>query len=261
MMSTVTDISAAGIDGVRPKTLRGLLLARELDTNRTKRGLTTRKLADQMRMSPAMCNRVMTGRRVPTPLEIGGLCALLDIPAHRRPALYELARTASDTQWIIHRTQGTEILSAIEAEAHTITSVCPSPIPGPLRTDAYNSNQERATPGHERLADRYLLHPAALRDTAVPRHVMREQLRHLTSAPKPVRLLPNSTPLHGAFRVVQIEHFHPVVWLEHEVTTVVLERPSETSPYTRVESTLMNAALSVKETNEALLRLAANITP
>jgi transcriptional regulator with XRE-family HTH domain len=260
MTDTAPKTPTQSPDDVRPKTLRGLLLARELDSNRNRLGLSTRELAAKMQMSTAMLNRVMTGRRVPTQLEIGGLCALLDIPAYRRPALYKLVRTAGETQWIVHHSEASRILGVLEGEARNITSVYPSPIPTPLRTERYDSSLPAAqVPSRvERVADTYLLHPATLQDNTIPPAVMREQLRHLTSLPEAIRLLPNGTSTQGAFRIVHIEHFHPIVWLEHATTTVILENPEVTSPYTEAASALISAALSARETQDALLQLAAN---
>ena len=254
-------------DGVRAKTLRGLLLARELDTARLARGLTTRELAGQMTMSPAMLNRVMTGRRVPTALEIGGLCGLLDIDPARRPHLYRLTAEADLTDWIIRPGTDPNPLDAVEGIADTTTWIDPLLIPRPLRTTAYHHALGHPTdsppdgggfpgPATPR-ADRFLLHPRALTSPVVPTDVMGEQIRHLChTAANNVRLLPATFLPHPGFRLLHIDHFPPVVHLDHQGTHILLEHPRSTTAHTALLRTAMTAAATTDHTLRALADLA-----
>ncbi|EWC61649.1 hypothetical protein UO65_3007 [Actinokineospora spheciospongiae] len=261
---TAFDTPRADGNGVRAKTLRGLLVARELDTARLARSLTTRELAGQMTMSPAMLNRVMTGRRVPTALEIGGLCGLLDIDPARRPHLYRLTADADLTEWIIRPGAGTSALGAIEEVADTATWLDPLLIPRPLRTAAYHhalghpigdhQSPEPAAPP----TDRFLLHPRALTHPAIPADVMGEQLLHLChTAPNTIRLLPATFPPHPGFRVLHIDHFPPVVHIDHHGTHVILESPDSTAAHTTLLRAATTAAATAEHTRRTLTDLAA----
>ncbi|WP_424184219.1 helix-turn-helix domain-containing protein [Actinokineospora sp. G85] len=86
---------------VRAKNARTLLVSGELENNRRARGLTTRQLASAMGMSAAMVNRIMNGRKIPTAVQIGGLCAKLEVPKARRQIVYDLVRESERDDWII----------------------------------------------------------------------------------------------------------------------------------------------------------------
>ncbi|MCG8915726.1 helix-turn-helix transcriptional regulator [Actinokineospora sp. PR83] len=238
MTTSTADRAPSRDDTVRAKTLRGLILARRLDAARLRCGFTTRQLATAMSMSPAMINRIMTGRRVPTALEIGGLCALLDIAPQQRQVLYALRATAEHIDWIIrHPIEGREVLHDLEAMAATITTHDPTLIPGPLRTAAYRdaiglgdvdraNDVDRAEAVDQRQTHFFL--PARVLDNRdLPREVLREQLRHLIGHRAHLRVLPRTVP-HPGFRLFDIDNFSPVVHIEHQTTSVVLEHPAST---------------------------------
>ncbi|EWC59988.1 hypothetical protein UO65_4697 [Actinokineospora spheciospongiae] len=267
MSATITPLHRPGSDGgVRAATLRGLLLARALDDARRAHGFTTRELASAMSMSPAMLNRVMTGRRTPTPLEIGGLCAVLDIPAPHRPVLYRLVRESGRTDWITTPADGEQHLAQIEAAAHSATWFAPDLIPRPLRTTAYSRAVLTATGAHPdtpapatrdtaptEVINRFLIHPRALRHPTVPEAVMREQVRHLREAHlSTTRLLPHTVAPYPEFRTLRIAHFPPVVHIEHHTTAVILERPDATAPHTAFLRDVEAVSLGREDTRQAL---------
>ncbi|MCG8917848.1 helix-turn-helix domain-containing protein [Actinokineospora sp. PR83] len=264
-MTTPATTTTDGRD-VRAKTLRGLLLARELDTARHKRGFTTRNLAEQMSMSPAMLNRVMTGRRVPTALEIGGLCSLLDIHPTRRPHLYRLTADADLTDWLLRPGTEGDTVSSIEQIAETITWVDPTTIPRPLRTTAYhdaitrNAGEEPfPAPPQNTRAGKSFIHTQALTHPGIPGETMREQLRHLRdTTPGNIRLLPAASPPHPGFRLLEIDHFPPVVHINHHGTHILLEHPESTTPYTALCRTLETIALTTGHTRRVLNDLATH---
>jgi transcriptional regulator with XRE-family HTH domain len=258
----MTAPNPAGTDdhGARAKTLRGLLLARELDEARHRRGYSTRALAATMNMSAAMLNRVMTGRRVPTALEIGGLCAVLDIPAHRRPVLYQRTATVEHTEWVIHPDTARNPVRDVEAFADDITWFEPTLIPRPLRTSAYDLALGNGRNPAEQAADlaalrisRFLLHPLVLNHPAIPEDVLRGQLRHLLDNHLTrIRLLPASVDPRPGFRVLHIGHFAPVVHIEHHDTDLLLENPTATSRHTTFLKRVNDVALTTAETRDLL---------
>ena len=252
-------------DSIRAKTLRGLLVARELDAARQKRGFTTRNLAAGMSMSPAMLNRIMTGRRVPTALEIGGLCSLLDIHPTRRRHLYRLTADANLTDWLVTSDTQESPVNQIEQIAETITSFDAALIPRPLRTTAYDDAVTRIIGVHPTSTavaaqmmgiSMFLLHPQALHHPGVSGAVLREQLRHLLDAHcSKIRLLPVTIPPQPGFRVLEIDHFSPVVHIEHHNTTILLEHPSATATHTDFLHHAKAISLTAEHTRQALADL------
>ncbi|PWW58401.1 Scr1 family TA system antitoxin-like transcriptional regulator [Actinokineospora spheciospongiae] len=256
----------------RPRTTRALLLSSELDHHRRRRGHTTRTLATAMHMSAAMLNRVMTGRRVPTALEIGGLCALLDIPAHRRPILYTLAREAEHTQWTEHHppwdlTRFT-LLHALHNLAARITTHSHTTIPHALRTPAYHHALLTAHPAiptatipalmddltnHAAAATAvHHVHAHALNHPAIPPPTMRAQLRHLLASDT-VRLIPPGTPpqVPCPFQAIHPPHAHPVVFLDLDLTTVILEQDAAT-PYLELSDHIRTTSLNSADTRDLI---------
>ncbi|WP_424183386.1 Scr1 family TA system antitoxin-like transcriptional regulator [Actinokineospora sp. G85] len=237
----------------RARTLRGLLIARELDGARRARGLSTRDLAAAMTMSPAMVNRVMTGRRVPTALEIGGLCAVLKIPATRRPVLYQRVANAEVTGWVGHLDDRRSPIDEAEAVAGAITWFASTLIPRPLRTPAYDEaiGLPRWRPSPVPRSARFLLHPLCLNHPAVPRDVMRTQLLHLRhNTTHDIHLVPAATNPEPAFRLLEVKHFPPIVHIEHQDTDVLLEDEKATAAHVEFINTLR--VLPTAETTAAL---------
>ncbi|OLR90835.1 hypothetical protein BJP25_30175 [Actinokineospora bangkokensis] len=226
-----------------------MLLARELDGARRARGYTTRTLAEAMSMSAAMLNRVMTGRRSPTPLEVGGLCALLEIPAGRRPGLYRWAATAGQVDWIA-TDESAVPLADVEAVTGGATWFAAASVPPPLRTPDYAAALG-AAPGAPADA-RYYLHPAVLEHPLVPEGVLREQAAHLLDHLDAVRLVPPTVPAEPGFRVLTAEHFPPIVHFEHHGVDVVLERPELTARHVAFLAEAAVASLDRGQTRDAL---------
>lgn len=262
MSAPTTETTAPQEPGTRAKTLRGLLLARELDAARQAQGFTTRSLAAGMLMSPAMLNRVMTGRRVPTALEIGGLCSLLDIHPARRHHLYRLTANADLTDWLLMTNADEDPVSQIEAIVETITCFASHIIPRPLRTTAYNDAVIRTIGRHPASTiafaqtmgiSMFFLHPRALHHPGVPGAVVREQIQHLRDTHlSRIRLLPATFSPQPGFRVLDIDHFPPVVHIEHHETTVLLEHPAATANHIAFLRRAKEVSLTEGDTKRAL---------
>ncbi|WP_156753365.1 Scr1 family TA system antitoxin-like transcriptional regulator [Actinokineospora pegani] len=254
-------------DEVRAKTLRLLLVCRELDAARVRKGLTTRAFASRMAMSPAMVNRLMNGRRRPSRLEIGGLAAIAEVPLERRRVLYELVEHGEERTWLLEHPDWSptryDTLRAVTAEATALTWFDPLLVPRPLRTPDYHRAVLAASPAlgadeaeallsdldndHKMVARvpkaTFLMHDRALVHPAVPDEVMRSQLDSLRRSPHTVRLVPSTEP-HAveSFRVFELPHYHPVVHLEGESTTLFLEEPSSVRPYLAQATALRSAS-------------------
>ena len=243
----------------RARTVRALLLSRELDANRRRVGLSTREAASGMDMSPAMLNRVMTGRRLPTALEIGGLCALFDVPAARRPVLYALAREGDRTQWLTHHDPGDPdrfaVLRELHAVAESITGYDTATLPLALRTAEYHRAVLAATgtasAAHEACTVHYV-HAHALRAPWVDPAVMTAQLARLRDNRR-LRVLPDRTPPPAAhpFQVITTRHFPPVVFFDLGAATLLLELDAA-APHLAALRAVEHRALSFGETQAFL---------
>jgi len=245
----------------RARTVRALLLSRELDANRRRVGLSTREAASGMDMSPAMLNRVMTGRRLPTALEIGGLCALFDVPAARRPVLYALAREGDRTQWLTHHDPGDPdrfaVLRELHAVAESITGYDTATLPLALRTADYHRAVLAAT-GTALTYDQveaytvHYVHAHALRAPWVDPAVMTAQLARLRDNRR-LRVLPDRTPPPAAhpFQVITTRHFPPVVFLDLGAATLLLELDAA-APHLAALRAVEHRALSFGETQAFL---------
>ncbi|EWC60289.1 hypothetical protein UO65_4397 [Actinokineospora spheciospongiae] len=248
----------------RARTVRALLLSRELDHNRRRVGLSTRQAASGMDMSPAMLNRVMTGRRLPTALEVGGLCALFDVPAERRPVLYALAREGDRTQWLTHHDPGDPdrfaVLRELHAVAESITGYDTATLPLALRTADYHRAVLAATgaaptargPDRVEAYTAHYVHAHALRAPWVDPAVMTAQLARLRDDRR-LRVLPDRTPPPAAhpFQVITTRHFPPVVFFDLGAATLLLELDAA-APHLAALRAVERGALSVGETRAFL---------
>lgn len=224
-----TGTTARSRQDIRAKTARALLLSTELDRARLRCGFTTRQLADQMTMSPAMINRIMNGRRIPDALELGGLCALLDIPPHRRAHLYTLRRHSDDTDWIIHADTATrdphDVVRSLWSLADEITTYATT-TDSPRVLGNSDASTPRTGPGHRgvTLWTHYLTATALDRTTGEP-EALEVRLARLARLDG-VRIIPHDAtpPFHHPVQVLHFRTFSPVVVLDLDFTTLILER-------------------------------------
>ncbi|WP_035281346.1 helix-turn-helix domain-containing protein [Actinokineospora spheciospongiae] len=244
---------------IRAKTARALLLSTELDSARVERGFTTRQLAELMTMSPAMINRIMNGRRIPDALELGGLCALLDIPPRRREHLYGLRRASEEMNWVIHATPSTrdpdDVVSSLWSLADGITTYATSVI-GPRAPGGSGVSTAPASPGHrgDTIWTRYVSADAIER---APYELGTQELRLARLARfDGIRIVPRTTPplLQHPVRVLHFRTFSPVAVLDLDFTTVILEKDSAVH-YVDSLRRVAESALSTGDSRKVLARL------
>ncbi len=201
-------------------------------------------------MSPAMANRVMTGRRVPTSVEIGGLCAVLEVPALRRPILYDLARHADETNWLLGSGDAPEVVGEISVLATRSVAFDPVLVPESVRTAGYAEAVtgvpvigQRTSPssGVARVlvvSERSLVHDGV----AAP--VMSAQLRALLDCADEWVVVRAELAPPQAFTVFWFEHFPPVVHARLHGADLVLEEPAMVSGYQDLCARLLDSAES-----------------
>ncbi|MCG8914691.1 helix-turn-helix transcriptional regulator [Actinokineospora sp. PR83] len=256
-MGTQEGFSRARHD-IRAKTARSLLLSSELDAVRVRHGVTTRALAEAMDMSPAMVNRMMTGRRVPGPVEIGGLCAVLDVPPDRRPYLYGLARESEKKDWLIHATpsdsdpNGTVRALWSLADAVDTYGVTGGPrVLGNARVspEAVQARHAEDVVWTHYVPNRALDGSGGELDSQTKRLVRLARLGG-------VRIIPDGVapPFRHPVQVLRFRHFAPVVVLDLDYTVVILEN-EHAEHYVAPLRVAMGSALSAGVSRELVVRL------
>lgn len=243
---------------IRAKTARSLLLSSELDAVRVAHGLTTRMLADAMDMSPAMVNRMMTGRRVPGPVEIGGLCAILDVPPDRRPYLYGLARESEKKDWLIHATPSDSdpdgTVRALWSLADAMDTYGVTGGPRVLGNVHVSPGTTRARHAGDVVWTHYL--PARALDRSVDE--LDSQTKRLVRLARlgRVRVIPDGVapPFRHPVQVLRFRHFAPVVILDLDHTVVILES-EHAEHYVAPLRAAMDSALSADASQGLVARL------
>ncbi|WP_424185421.1 Scr1 family TA system antitoxin-like transcriptional regulator [Actinokineospora sp. G85] len=233
-----------------------MILARSLDAQRRRLGISTRDLAKAVHMSTAMANRVMTGRRVPTPVEIGGLCAVLKVPALRRPILYDLARHAGETNWLLGSGEVPGVVGEISVLATRSVAFDPVLVPGAVRTAEYTEavtgvpviGQSASLPsGAARtvvVSERSLVHDG------VPGSVMAAQLRALLDCADEWVVVRAEPAPPQACTVFWFAHFPPVVHARLHGADLVLEEPAMVSGYQDLCARLLDSAESGEDSRK-----------
>ncbi|WP_233427472.1 helix-turn-helix domain-containing protein [Actinokineospora spheciospongiae] len=243
---------------IRAKTARSLLLSSELDAVRVERGLTTRMLADAMNMSPAMVNRMMTGRRVPDPVEIGGLCAVLDVPPERRLHLYGLARESEKKDWLIHTTPSdSDPNGTVRALWSLADAIDTYGVTGGPRVLG-NAHVSLGTTRARHVGDAVWTHYLPTRALDRSGGELDPQTKRLVRLARPggVRVIPDgvAAPFRHPVQVLRFRHFAPVVILDLDHTVVILEN-EHAEHYVAPLRAAMGSALSADVSQGLVARL------
>lgn len=188
-------------NGVTP---RARALAAAIRTVRERSGVSGRELSRRLGLSHGTVSHWETGRRVPTPEDVASLLTAAGVTGKEKQRLVELARHASEPNWLTVGMPGIphQLAGAVECErsASSIVEWAPSVIPGLLQTSEYARaiSTVGGLPAHEvesrvmlRIARREvvvrknpvhflaLIGEDALRDNIGAPETMREQLQYL----------------------------------------------------------------------------------
>jgi hypothetical protein len=209
---------------------------------------------------------------------VAGLLGILNVTGEERDQLLELARDASDPNWV---TPGLDkqLAALIEYErtATVITEANPQVIPGLLQTSDYAraillaSGATRGEADHRVMVRmgrrevlerddapefRALIGEYALRYPPCDSSVMAAQLRNLIKWSQrdniTIQAVPTRaewTPLHnGAFVLMEFARARPVVHLEHYRSSVTLTDGSDATDYQAAAEQIRRAAMSTDDT-------------
>lgn len=274
----------------RPATVRARGLGAELRELREKCNLTTREVARRLGWSASTVSRTETGHRNISSEDVSALLAVYGVAGRERDHLLTLARETSQPGWWETRHPGLPAqLSALigfESQATRITDVELILVPGLLQTPEYTRalmegggipTAEAETRIATRLGRQALLSrpqppevvtiidEAALRRPVGGRKVMIDQLHHLARvAENPnvtVQVVPYSAGAHpglnGSFVVLEFAKARTIVHLEHKRSSLFLDDPEDTTPFTASIATLRDIALNPDDSVRFLTTVAA----
>jgi transcriptional regulator with XRE-family HTH domain len=210
---------------------------------RLARHLGVRELGRLTDLVPQNISSWESGRRVPKIEELATILGALRVEPGERARLLNLARTATEPNWLEQYAPAIAAFAEYEQSATAMAQWAPSLMPGLLQTPAYIRALFATTPHpktevekqvmlrlarREVLRDQHalpyqaLLGEAVLRQNIGDRRVMIEQLRHLQTASRArnvsVRVLPERSGYHpglyGPFVIFDFDDLPPIVYLE-----------------------------------------------
>jgi transcriptional regulator with XRE-family HTH domain len=254
-------------------------------------GLKASDVAATLGWPGSKVSRLETGNRHADVIDVAMFLGCCGVAQNIAKLLLDLAQQPDDGFWIRpHRKQlPDQVLTTVmnETTASMICNFQPSLVPGLLQTQSYAAEVMRSiiTVGPEdvqarvaarlarqRLMSRpnppqmmFFINEAALRCPVGGSAVMNEQLLHLvfiTAKPQiKIRVVPNSVGAHagmrGSFIFMGYTDRKPLVLLESEATTTLLEDREAVENYRLIRAELHRIALNEEESRSLLADLAS----
>lgn len=264
------------------------------DARETNTDLGVRELARKLEINHPNISRWETGERMPRPEDVAMYLTAVDVSGADRERLINLARTATEPNWLTLGEPGaSEALAALvefEQTAKQITDWSPSGIPGLLQTGDYARAimtdaggvpaQERDQRVRVRLSRRDVLTryeavplsaiigQEALRQVIGGPEVMAGQLRHLLQFGElpsvTLQVLPTGQGWHpglpGAFELLEFASGRPIVHLEHLRSSLFLyEEPADLEAYMGAGVALRDLAMSPEESAKLIAEVITHL--
>ncbi|GAB2664227.1 helix-turn-helix transcriptional regulator [Saccharopolyspora gloriosae] len=266
-------------------TPRARALGAELRQARSHKGISTRKLAELIGRSGSHISRWETGKLAPTEADTATVLAVLGVRGSHRERLLELARDASDPNWVAPGAdKQLAMLMEYERTASTITNVEPLMVPGLLQTyqyarhilSAFGAPRGQAeTNAHMRIGRQHVLTDAppkkliafigesALRFPPCSHGVMIEQLQRLSQSAQrdtvTLHVLPHGLALApllcGSWLLIEFPQAKPVVHLEHFGSSTTLTDGKAVNQYRDSVALLQKHAMSPAESADFISKL------
>ncbi|WP_295141473.1 helix-turn-helix transcriptional regulator [Saccharopolyspora sp.] len=274
----------------RSERLRQLGVGAQLKEMRHNSGMSTRKVAGALGISPASVNRNEIGQRVPGQDEITALCALYGVTGDLKKALLQHAAESADTAaWVEHGRVTDELASLVVLESKAVEITCVSSVlvPGLAQTADYSRLVIDGSPvepddierrvktrlGRQAILSKpeqpkvkLLLEEGVLRRTLGDPRVWGDQLDHLVTLQRrdnvSIRVVPFSAavrPAISGFTVYQLGDGAPYIFVETEGAGVFVTDPSEVTPFLTTCQVLDRAALSEGESVEIIRNVAEGV--
>lgn len=258
-------------------TPRARALGAELKAARERVGLSTRELGAQLNRQNSHISRWETGRLAPSVENTAAVLGILGVTGADRDRILDLARAASDPNWVSPGVQRhLAALREYERTATRMTNVEPLVIPGLLQTSEYAWSIMVAAGATTGEADHRVTYRMGRRDVLTRRNpvhldaiigeaalryppcdhaVMVEQLHHLRKWSEldnvTVQVIPQRSgylpSLEGAFVLIEFDRDDPVVQIEHYRSATTITDQGDVSDYQAAADTLRRAAMSPEE--------------
>ncbi|TCP55276.1 helix-turn-helix protein [Tamaricihabitans halophyticus] len=258
-------------------------------------GLSGKEIARKLRWDEARLSRNLSGKRACAELDLSAFLAVCDVTGAERDRMLWLCREANRPGLLQQFGTGLpkqlRILVDLENNAAKYHSFQLCMVPGLLQTGDYTrallteAGNVPPTEIDERVAARlarqsllsreqpiqftFFVHEFALRLPVGGAEVMSEQLHHLLRmAVRPhidLRVVPAHQGGHagvaGAFLLLDIVDFKPVVYLESQTTSVFLEEAAEIATYRAMLARLAETALDARQSKELIGNTAIELYP
>ncbi|RSN71687.1 MULTISPECIES: helix-turn-helix domain-containing protein [Actinomadura] len=273
-------------------TVRGRRLARELRKLRQEAKLSGDQVARELEWEQSKISRMENAKMRITSGEVMELLELYGITGDKRTELVQLAREARKKGWW-HSYE--DVLStgfsdylAFESEALTYRTFQSQLIPGILQTADYAraifrgarprtteeieravearlARQERLTTSTNPLHARLVIDESTLHRSVGDTTVMRAQLRRVLElgelANVSVQVLPFEAGVHaaidGPFTLLTFKRYPEVLYMEHFMGWIYLEKPSETERSNVVFDHLTASALNTSKSARLIHQMAS----
>jgi transcriptional regulator with XRE-family HTH domain len=244
-------------------TVRGRQLARELRHLREESGMTGEQVAAKMSWEQSKISRMETAKMRITSGEVMELCETYGVESSKREQLVLLARSARQRDWWREYSdkvkKGFIDFLAFEAEARTSCGYEAQVIPGILQCAEYAraillgaepqpndkvdagvavrlARQQRVTESDNPLHVWAVIDEAVLHRVVGRPEVMVKQLEHLLYLGElgnvSIQVLPYQAGIHaaidGPFVLLTFDGYPDLLYIEHLVGCVYLEKPVET---------------------------------
>ncbi|WIY02022.1 helix-turn-helix transcriptional regulator [Amycolatopsis mongoliensis] len=255
---------------------------------RLARSLKVRELGRLTGLLPQNISNWENGKRVPKIEELATILGALRVEAAERARLYDLARNASESNWLEQYGPGMAAFAEYERSASAVAQWSPGLVPGLLQTPAYIralfaatsrspadmekqvmfrlARREQLT-GRRSLPYQAVLGESALRHNIGGPSAMAEQLRHLLAASRArnvsLRVLPDKSGYHpglyGPFVLFDFEDLPPIVYLEHYRGNGYVYNRDHVADYRAAIESLSALALSEPESERLIQGVLAEL--
>ncbi|MDX8028679.1 helix-turn-helix transcriptional regulator [Lentzea sp. BCCO 10_0856] len=251
-------------------------------------GMTARRVAELADWQEAKLSDLVNGKGGATELELAVLLGICRTPSAEREHLLTLFRATNVKGWLQEHGAAEPILPRTlvqhEATAKTLVSWQPLVVHGMLQVPDYTRAVLGANPNvpqdevEERVEARaarkealrpglkatFYLHESVLRTPVGGEEVMRAQLRHLEQVSKRpyvvVRVVPTSMGAHaghsGPFCLLRFHKVEPVVFVESENASLIIEAPLPLKSYDAVVESLARTALDEEQSRSLIKDIA-----
>jgi hypothetical protein len=251
-------------------------------------GMTARDICEKIDWDPSKLSDLVNGKGGSSEVDLAVLLGFCRTPPEEREHLLGIYRETDMKDWWQHHGGTQPILPRTFLEhlrkAKEFVSWCPLVVPGLLQLPDYMRALCLASPNfpqdaieqavaarttmqevfRQRLACSFFIHEQVLLAPVGGVETMRAQLHHmLQMSVRPyidIRIVPISVGAHpgtaGTFELMKFDRIEPVVFLECEKSSLIIERKDAVEGYDNVVKALDRLALDAEESRGRISKLA-----